>query len=46
MVNEVINDYGQIKQVVRKCEMRYQELENKWWQKDEGQKKNNTLILD
>jgi hypothetical protein len=28
MVNDVIEDYGQIKQVVRECEMSYQELEN------------------
>jgi hypothetical protein len=39
MVTEIM-DYGQIKQAVRECEMRYQELENKPRQRDEGQRKN------
>jgi uncharacterized coiled-coil DUF342 family protein len=29
MVSEMIEDYGQIKQAIRGCEMRHQGLENK-----------------
>jgi hypothetical protein len=29
IVTEMINDYGQIELAIRKCEVRYQQLENK-----------------
>jgi hypothetical protein len=45
MVSQMIKDYGQRKQAIRECEMRYQELENKLRQGDERQKKNNITIF-
>jgi hypothetical protein len=45
IVTEMINDYGQIKQAIRECEARYQQLENKLRHVDEGQRKNNIIIF-
>jgi chromosome segregation ATPase len=45
MVSEMIKDYSQIKQVIRECEVRYGELENKLRHEDEGQRKNNVIIF-
>jgi hypothetical protein len=41
----MINDYGQIKQAIRECEARYQQLENKLRHVDEGQRKNNIILF-
>jgi hypothetical protein len=45
MVFEIINNYGQIKQVIREREVRYQALEKKLRQADKGQRKNNIIIF-
>jgi hypothetical protein len=45
IVTEMINDYGQIKQAIRECEVRYQQLKNKLRHGDEGQRKNNIIIF-
>jgi hypothetical protein len=45
MVYKMIKDYSQIKQAIRKCDVRYQQLENKLRQEDEGQRKKNIIIF-
>lgn len=39
MVTKMGKDYSQIKQAVREYEVRYEELENKLRQRNEGQRK-------
>jgi hypothetical protein len=38
-------DYSQIKQVIRECEVRYEELENKLQNEEDGQRKNKVIIF-
>jgi hypothetical protein len=45
VVSEMIKDYSQIKQAIRECEVRYEDLENKLRQGEEGQSKNNVIIF-
>jgi uncharacterized coiled-coil DUF342 family protein len=44
MVTEMMNDYGQIKQAIRECEARYQQLENKLQHRDNEKRTNNIIF--
>jgi dsDNA-specific endonuclease/ATPase MutS2 len=45
IVTEIINDYGQVKQVIKEWEKCYQRTEEKFRHLDEERRKNNIIIF-